>query len=459
MPGRRRPRGVPETAQGQHLLNAFRGGLDGSSAVPNPIGMSGGSGARGALDTPPIYFTQDRFEVSGGVQMLPLTFLPIVHSEHVYLLQAGSNAGAYQRQNKAWERDSGSNELRVLNAMNTSPGDVVIVEYAYYSQPAFTAPVDVPPKGTRYGPWITDAQHFGQLLQPKVLMDEVAGTYKYLGDGMTSYSSFTGSTSFSGTQSGDAQYAVSETDNIPPGWYSYSGIGWKAVACTHHPVLNVLPMFEPSIGTAESRTVGWDFGPVQFFNSYRCTVTYPGVTDAYNDWVSSGGDVAYAAYIASNTVGPVLDAGGYMDVWYRKVFRSGSGSNATNFPNTVTVGTGANYTVINNAGGPLNATFKDRVHVASATAGISGVDITATEPRSNSTPYTGQQFTLNFLPDVVELSGWGSCRVPTYKLKVVPGLAYPPYTGFPEAWSVQSMLDFKCYGTAVAPNHRMIYAL
>lgn len=134
MPGRRYPRRSQGESQSSHVRSAFPGGLDGASLIPAPVGGEGWqSGARGGC--PEVLFYNDEFPAAGGAQTVVLTYLPISYSEHVYLCRGGGG-GLYQREELTWVRDAGSRTITVLVGMDARPGDVIVVEYAYYEQAA-----------------------------------------------------------------------------------------------------------------------------------------------------------------------------------------------------------------------------------------------------------------------------------------------------------------------------------
>lgn len=136
MPNRNVPQQPPEASAATHTYKAFPGALDGASAVPSPVAPEDVAARTGNVQ-PKVYFHRDRFVAAGGSYSVPLTYLPIAYSEHVYLHLAGTRSqGMYQREGKAWKRESGKTALQVLSAMNARSGDVIEVLYAYYSQQA-----------------------------------------------------------------------------------------------------------------------------------------------------------------------------------------------------------------------------------------------------------------------------------------------------------------------------------
>jgi hypothetical protein len=131
MPGRRYPRRIQQETQSSHVRSVFRGGMDGASHIPYPVGyrQDQNSSKSNCLET---LFFNDEFAAAGGSQSVTLTWLPIPYSEHVYLWREGQ--GIYQSEGIAWARDGGSRTVRVQGAMNARAGDYIVVEYAYYAQ-------------------------------------------------------------------------------------------------------------------------------------------------------------------------------------------------------------------------------------------------------------------------------------------------------------------------------------
>lgn len=146
MPGRRYPRRSQQETSSSHVQAIFPGGLNGASTIPYPVGVKPGQdGANGKC--PQVLFFNEEFIAGWGAKTFTLTYLPITHSEHVFLCRG--LYGTYQREEVAWTREGGSKTLNVLVGMNTQPGDTIVVEYAHYEQ----APTPVPAKcGKMYEP-------------------------------------------------------------------------------------------------------------------------------------------------------------------------------------------------------------------------------------------------------------------------------------------------------------------
>lgn len=130
---RRVPRRTPETAQAEHLREAFGGATRGRSAVPLPVSRDSKILARlragGSNPLPGVLAYQDTFTLTGGAETVELTYLPLTFSEHAYL------NGVYQREGDSydWTRDSGTRTVNVLAPMDARAGDIFIVEYLYYA--------------------------------------------------------------------------------------------------------------------------------------------------------------------------------------------------------------------------------------------------------------------------------------------------------------------------------------
>ena len=131
MPGRRHPRRSQDETQSSHVRSVFRGGMDGATSIPYPVGWrkDQNDSKNTCLQTS---FFDESFAASGGVQTITLNWLPIPYSEHVYLWRSGQ--GIYQSEGIAWARDAGSRTIRTLPGMNSQLGDTIVVEYAYYEQ-------------------------------------------------------------------------------------------------------------------------------------------------------------------------------------------------------------------------------------------------------------------------------------------------------------------------------------
>ena len=79
-----------------------------------------------------VLFYDESFPVSWSTSSVSLRHMPILHSEHVYLLHG--TKGTYQRQGTAWTRSAGSRTITILPAMKSQNGNLLVVEYAYYEQ-------------------------------------------------------------------------------------------------------------------------------------------------------------------------------------------------------------------------------------------------------------------------------------------------------------------------------------
>lgn len=93
----------------------------------------------------PVEFMQDSFVLTkDGPQDVSLTYLPLDHSEHVYV------NGLYQRAEVTWTRDSRKISL-LATPYPPRNGDAVTVEYAYLPGPV---PVEfAAPRGTPEAAW------------------------------------------------------------------------------------------------------------------------------------------------------------------------------------------------------------------------------------------------------------------------------------------------------------------
>lgn len=472
MPGRRYPRRSQPETQSSHVRSVFRGGLDGASNIPYPVGIRRDQFGSGG-ECPEVLFFHEEFPATGGGQSIMLKWLPIPHSEHVYLVRG--DAGTYQRQETAWTRDGGSTTVRVQSMMDARAGDVIVVEYAYYMSTPFIA-VPLWP-GVRYGPWVDGPITFGRLLQPKIhtgFSGETNGvpnpTYLALGDGTVSSRSYSSDLVYTETEknaanNSDLQYAKSETAYIMPGYFSYSGQVWVSDACIHHPVRDGIPHYEPyGEMVSDSKAVGWDFGSVQYFDQTRCNTN--GLESLYETWrLSPTGYNAYQIYKEVTPAGPIIPGTGYMDVWYRRTFllSNAGGQFPSPYGYTMLVGTAGGYAIKSATYKPT--IYKDRIFPASGVTAVSpSVQITPTGPVFGSSPYSGQKFTVPILPEAKEIPEWGSIRAPAYRPVEAPGTNIPTESdavavGPPGAdYVMQGCLDFKCYGEAQQPQYRLIYA-
>lgn len=133
MSGRRRASRPPEVALATHVSNAFEGGVKGTLTSPSPVGLQRRGGKASYAGPPQIGFWNDVFPVTGSTTSLPLTltYTPMPGSEHVYLIHNGIDDGIHQRRGVAWTRAAQSRTVNYTNR-SLSPGDIVVVEYAYY---------------------------------------------------------------------------------------------------------------------------------------------------------------------------------------------------------------------------------------------------------------------------------------------------------------------------------------
>jgi hypothetical protein len=471
MPGRRTPRKPHEAMLNQHSRAAFAGGMDGKALVPVPVGLGLGLGKDKGSGRKDLLFRQDAFTGDGSTHTFQLTYRPLPHSERVFL------DGMYCRegQDAVWTPADGTTGTSVKFLVPPQAGELIVVEYAHYA----AAPAPVPTwAGVYYGPWLDGPTTSGQLMQPKVhtgysgtLNGAPNPTYLALGDGTTGESStYDGSryeeTEKNASNNSDLQYASCHTSYIWPGYYTFSGHQWSSSTSVHHPVRDGIKRYEPTdqMTGANPRAVGWDFGSVQFFNSSRCSGN--GLSATYNTWRSDpAGQNPYRIYLETTPIGPIIPGTGSMTVWYRIAFLDSDRypQPPTPYGHTVLVGTAAGDYRITPATYKTTV-FKDRIYADSVLTDIRNAQqITRTTNSPSNTPYTGTQFTLNFLPDAIEYPFWGRIRAPAYRHVEAPGTIFPnefePTSGLlGNGFSVQACLDFKCYGYAKHPPYRLIYA-
>jgi len=140
--GKRRPVRPPEVAVDEHARQMFIGGLGGSLESPRPINpdhfpeanfLGNGSAA--------ILFKTDEFTLTSAAQTITLTYIPMLHSEHVYLHNSAVGGVYKEEVTQGWTRAEGTKTISITAPLGAQTGDVVVVSYAYYAnQPIPTIP-------------------------------------------------------------------------------------------------------------------------------------------------------------------------------------------------------------------------------------------------------------------------------------------------------------------------------
>lgn len=134
MAGRRRPTRPPEVSVDEHARQTFIGGLGGALESPRPISpdyfpetnfLGGGSAA--------ILFKTDEFTLTSASQTITLTYIPMDHSEHVYLHHTGVGGVYKEEVVQGWTRAEGTKTISITAPLGAQAGDVVVVSYAYYA--------------------------------------------------------------------------------------------------------------------------------------------------------------------------------------------------------------------------------------------------------------------------------------------------------------------------------------